>query len=249
MKIDWWTLGLQAVNVVVLVWLLSRFLFKPVAAIIAERQATAARMLSDAQAAREAAQRDREAAAAETAQVAAAREQGLREAGAAAEAEKARLLAQARSEAARLREQEQAEMAGARAGAAHAMQDRAAALAVDIATRLLARLPDSARVEGFVPGLIAALAALPEGTRATLADSAPLRLVAARALLPAERDQLHGAIDQCFGRAVALDVVADPALLAGLELDGDGAVVQNSLRADLAHLLESLTRHDAQPDT
>lgn len=248
MKIDWWTLGLQAVNVVVLVWLLSRFLFKPVAAIIAERQATAARMLSDAQAVREAAQRDRDAAAAEAARIAAAREQALREAGAAAETEKARLLAQAQIEAARMREQGQAEMAGARASEARAMQDRAATLAVDIATRLLARLPDSARVDGFIPGLAAALAALPEGTRATVANSAPLRLVAARALAPAELDHLQAAIDQSLGRTVALDVVVDPSLLAGLELDGDGAVVHNSLRADLAHLLEALTRHDVQPD-
>ncbi|MDR3453737.1 MAG: F0F1 ATP synthase subunit B, partial [Rhodoferax sp.] len=75
MKIDWWTLGLQAINVVVLVWLLSRFLFKPVAAIIAERQAAAARLLSEAQAARDAAQRERDAAGAETARMAAAREQ------------------------------------------------------------------------------------------------------------------------------------------------------------------------------
>ena len=44
MKIDWWTLGLQAVNVLILVWLLSRFLFKPVAAIIAERQQAATRL-------------------------------------------------------------------------------------------------------------------------------------------------------------------------------------------------------------
>ena len=30
MRIDWWTLALQAVNVLILVWLLGRFLFRPV---------------------------------------------------------------------------------------------------------------------------------------------------------------------------------------------------------------------------
>ena len=34
MTIDWWTLGLQAVNVAVLIWLLGRFFWKPVAAMI-----------------------------------------------------------------------------------------------------------------------------------------------------------------------------------------------------------------------
>lgn len=41
MTIDWWTLGLQTVNVLVLVWILARFLFRPVARIIADRQAAA----------------------------------------------------------------------------------------------------------------------------------------------------------------------------------------------------------------
>jgi hypothetical protein len=29
MKIDWWTLALQAVNAAVLIWLLAHFLFRP----------------------------------------------------------------------------------------------------------------------------------------------------------------------------------------------------------------------------
>ena len=35
MQIDWWTLGLQAVNALVLVWLLAHFLFRPVVDAIA----------------------------------------------------------------------------------------------------------------------------------------------------------------------------------------------------------------------
>ena len=33
MRIDMWTLGLQAINLIVLVWILSRYLFKPIGAI------------------------------------------------------------------------------------------------------------------------------------------------------------------------------------------------------------------------
>lgn len=46
MRIDWSTLALQTVNVVVLVWLLSRFLFRPVSDIIAKRQAAARKLIS-----------------------------------------------------------------------------------------------------------------------------------------------------------------------------------------------------------
>src|SRR5271168_4267798 len=53
MSIDWWTLGLQTVNIVILVWLLQRFFWTPVAGMIAERRAAAQKALADAQAARD----------------------------------------------------------------------------------------------------------------------------------------------------------------------------------------------------
>ena len=41
MTIDWWTLGLQTINVLILIWILARFLFRPVAKIIAAERAAA----------------------------------------------------------------------------------------------------------------------------------------------------------------------------------------------------------------
>src|SRR5476651_2521037 len=52
MTIDWWTLGIQTVNVVILVWLLGRFFWRPVAFMIEQRRATAERILADAEAKR-----------------------------------------------------------------------------------------------------------------------------------------------------------------------------------------------------
>ena len=54
MPIDWWTLALQTVNVLILVWLLARFFCRPVAAmIVAKRQEQASKLLADAVAARQ----------------------------------------------------------------------------------------------------------------------------------------------------------------------------------------------------
>ena len=39
MQIDWWTLGLQTINFLIVIWLLSRFLYRPVRKIIEEREA------------------------------------------------------------------------------------------------------------------------------------------------------------------------------------------------------------------
>ena len=63
MRIDWWTLGLQTINVLVLVWILGRVFFRPLADIVAARRAEAAKLLDEARAARDAAAAARPAAA------------------------------------------------------------------------------------------------------------------------------------------------------------------------------------------
>src|SRR5208283_2909911 len=98
MRIDWWTLALQTFNVLVLVAILSRFLFRPVATIIEERRAAAVKLLADAETAKKQANAAREAAEAEAARLASARDETLRAAAAEAERERAAALAVARAE-------------------------------------------------------------------------------------------------------------------------------------------------------
>jgi F-type H+-transporting ATPase subunit b len=55
MHLDWWTLALQTVNVLVLIWILARFFFRPIKAIVAKRQEETSKLFADAAAARKAA--------------------------------------------------------------------------------------------------------------------------------------------------------------------------------------------------
>lgn len=52
MEFDWTTFALEIINFLVLVWLLQRFLYKPVTTVIAQRQAGIEKTLTDAQAIR-----------------------------------------------------------------------------------------------------------------------------------------------------------------------------------------------------
>ena len=61
MQFDWWTFTFQAVNLLVLMWLLGRFLFRPIAGIIARREAETRQTLEAA------AESQRQATAAQTA--------------------------------------------------------------------------------------------------------------------------------------------------------------------------------------
>jgi F-type H+-transporting ATPase subunit b len=244
MRIDWWTLGLQTINVLVLVWILSRFLFRPVVAIIEERRAATAKVLDDAEAARRQAVAARQDAEAEAARIVGARDEKLRLAAVEAETQRAAAIAAARAEVEQLKAAAEAEMRAARASEAAAASDRAARLAVDIADKLLKRLPDAARVDGFVDGLAEALASLPAASRDRIDAGGKPRLTAARALDAREAQSCRDALAKALGRPLEFTIATDPDLIAGLELETPHAMIRNSFRGDLARVVEELTRRD-----
>ncbi len=245
MKIDWWTLALQAVNACVLIWLLAHFLFRPVADIIAARQKAAQQLLADASAAKAAAESEREKAKAENAKMAEHRSEALKAVEAEAATEKATLLAAAQAEADKLRAAAEAQIANERRAEAAAAADRAGRLAVDIARKLLDRVPSELRITAFIDGIAAGLAELPDGTRASLgANGAPIRITAARALTAPEGEACRTALIKILGRPVPIEFGTDPALIAGLELETPHASIRNSFRADLIRLQSELTHHD-----
>lgn len=245
MHIDWWTLGLQTVNALVLVWLLARFLFKPVANVVAERQRAAAALMNDAAAAKDAAETSQKQAAAELARLAQQHADLLAKASTEAAALKASLEQAARADADRLRGAARAEIDAMRRDATQADADRASRFALDITARLLDRLPQEARVAGFIEGLAAELAKLPAGTRAQLAsDGGALRLIVPRALQPDELTACRVALTPVLGREAPLQITVDATVLAGLELEAPHAIVRNSFRNDLARLKVELLSHD-----
>ena len=170
MRLDLWTLALQAVNALVLVWLLARFLYRPVTAIIAQRRTEAEKLLADAAEARAEATREAAALAAARAGLAAEGEQIRADAQARASAEREALLAEARAAAAGLQRAAEAGTARERAAAEAELQRAAADLALFIARRLLARLSPAVVAEAFRASLAADLAALPEPARRQFLD-------------------------------------------------------------------------------
>ncbi|AOY95015.1 hypothetical protein BKK79_24620 [Cupriavidus sp. USMAA2-4] len=249
MRIDWWTLGLQAVNALVLVWILSRFLFRPVARIIAARQQACDDALAQARTARDEAGREREAAAAARAQAEA--EHASAAAGAAAEAARLRdaLAQSARAEVQAERAAAEADIAAARRAAVQRGGEDAARLALDIAARLFARLPREARIGAFIDGLAAAVAALPAPARAGLLQAdAGLVLAAPCALAADELARCAQALGAALGAAPVLATRVDPGLVAGLALESDRQVIGNNVREDLARVRAALAQeHDDVP--
>jgi F-type H+-transporting ATPase subunit b len=237
MKIDWWTLGIQTVNVVILVWLLGRFFWRPMSAMIEQRRAAARQMLDDAAAKQAAA--SSALAGIETTRDGFAQERAAILTAAHDAAERARIarLADAAHEAEALLANARATIASDRQAAHAAWQAQASELAVNIAQRLAARLEGPAVRAAFLDWLIRELVALPDATRRV---AGAVEAVSASALAPAEEESARSQIAAALGGTPVITFATDPSLIAGLELHGEHLTVSNSWRADLNNILAGI---------
>jgi len=223
MQLDLTSFVLELINFAVLVWILHRFLYKPVLAAIDRRRALVERSLAEAKTARDEAgtlkaqveerlaswERERaEAKGKLAAELAAQRAKGLADTAHAAEQERARLAAlQAKEEAERRRADEQ-----------HALEQAAA-----FASRLLERLSGPELDARLVELLAADLAALPEDKRRSLAEAAraaggSVAVLSARPLSEAARRRLEQALSQQLGVECRAQYAVDAALLGGVRV-------------------------------
>ena len=245
MKLDWWTLGIQAVNVVILIWLLGRFFWRPMARMIAERRGAAERILSDAEAKRADVAQALEEIGQSRAGFAAERDAILAAARHEAEQARAARLADAEKEAASLQAAAAAAIIKERRAAEAAWSEQASQLAIDIAARLLSRLKSDRVQDAFLDRLVEELRALPEQTRLSLAaNGAELEACSARALTTGEQQTVRARISQALGGEPQFSFRTDPALIAGLELHGSHLVVSNSWRADLDRIRKDLANDE-----
>lgn len=244
MRIDWWTLALQTINVLILVWLLARFLFRPVMAAIAARRAAADKLLADAQAAKEAAAAQAAALEAQNHAFEAETERRRSEMCADIEEERTRLLDQAKAEAETLTKQASAAAQAERARMAAELEGKAGVLAGRMAEKLVQRLPVAETTEAMFKALLDRVGALPQEERRKLAADAPLTIVTPAPVEAAIQARYVQALTVVLPGAIAPAFTVDSALIAGFELHGPHSLVRNSWRADLDDLLAALKEDD-----
>ncbi len=248
MHIDWWTLAFQTINVLVLIWILARFFFRPVVKIVAKRQEEANKLLADAAAARQEAADARGDADKARAEICAERDRLIAEARKSAQKEKANLLAQSSQEIAKLHSEAEAAIARDGIAAGQAIIARASELSVEIAQRLLGRFPSKIILSLFLDGLCQELRALSSEARdsftsATAIDHA-IEVVTAVPLSKEETGHVRDALKAALGSDLPFEFRTDPALIAGIEVHSRNAIVRNSWRADLDRIRKELDRDE-----
>jgi F-type H+-transporting ATPase subunit b len=245
MTIDWRTLGIQTVNVVILIWLLQHFFWRPVASMIEQRRVAVQQTLAQAQAART------EVAAASAdieqtrASFASERDAILKTAQEAADQVRAASLDEASKAAASVEAAARSALAKEQDAIDKAWATRSSLLAVDIAKRLVARLDAPTVRTAFLDCLTQEIRALPDTTKQALTRSdASLEAISAVPLDEPEQRRYQEKIGEALGVPAKISFTVDPTLIAGIELRGAHLLVSNSWRADLTQIMADIAHVD-----
>jgi F-type H+-transporting ATPase subunit b len=219
MQIDWLTVVAQIVNFLILVWLLKRFLYRPVLDAMTRREERiAARLAEAAQREDEAEDRAREYREKSEA-LEQARNEKIEEARDAAEREGRSLLDKARHEIDEQREKWRDALRREHEDLRKTLEREVIESAVNISRRALADLADADLENGIIRTLLRRLQDLPREKRKLFAEaSEPLRLSSSFDLDQETRERLREAL----ATSAELEYRRDDGLLCGIAVIGGG---------------------------
>lgn len=244
MRIDWWTLALQTVNVLILIWILGRFFFRPIMDIVDRRQQEANKLLGDAARERDVAVDIRAQAEKARADLAGRRADMLAAAQTEVHSEKQRLLAQTSQELAKLRAEAETAIARDRTAAEAQIISRASDLSIEIAHRLLERFPRLTLLNAFLDEICSEIHTLPADTRENIAAAAKtgrqIEVVTAAPLSKHEALAVSAALKRAFAVELPLVFRSEPAIIAGIEIRSQNTIICNSWAADLDRIRQEL---------
>jgi F-type H+-transporting ATPase subunit b len=252
MHFDPWTFGLQAANFLVLVWLLHRFLYRPVLGIVAARQAAAKKLTADLDEQARAAEALRHDLEAQRAAIARERDAALAEARNAAAAERKVLMAAAHSDADAVRSAAQTSFERERADLVGSLGRDATRLAVSIVRRLLQETPGRAAQDAMLRLVCEDVERLPDEAKQRICKriagdehtpdvvtAAPLDLESQRSI--AER------LAKALGTPVQPTFSVDPNLIAGVEVRFPFTILRRAWSEDLRRIEAELIHDDGSP--
>jgi len=241
MLIDWFTVGAQAINFVILVWLLKRFLYKPILRAIDAREKHVATELADADAKRAEAHAERDDFQKKNQAFDAERGVLLSKATDDAKVERARLLDEARRAAEALRLREEKALQSERTTLGHEITRLASDEVFGIARRALGDLAAASLEERMGEVFTRRLRELDGNAKAALgavlkASPEPARLRSTFELPVGPRAAIQNALNETFSAEIRIQYETAPDGVCGVELTTNG----QSLGWSIASYLKSL---------
>jgi F-type H+-transporting ATPase subunit b len=257
MPIDWFTVVAQAINFLILVWLLKRFLYKPILRAIDEREKGIAAQLAEAESKKAEAQKERDDFQHKNEAFDQERAALLKKAENEAKAERQRLLDGARNDADALRAKRQDSLRDEQLNLGQEIARWTQKEVFAVSRKTLADLATTSLEERMVDVFVQRLSALTGAAKEELvaalkASTQPARVRSALDLSPAQRKAIESAVNEVVGAEAHVQFETAPELVSGIELSTDGQKVAWSIADYLATLEKSvgeLLQKDTQPES
>jgi F-type H+-transporting ATPase subunit b len=237
--IDWFTVGAQALNFLILVWLMKRFLYGPILHAIEEREKLIAGELADADAKKAEAVNERDAFHQKNQKLDEERAALLAEARNDAKAERERLLAQAQKDADALSARRQETLMREAQDLNQALVRRTRQEVFAIARKALSDLATTSLEERLGEVFTRRLREMDGAEKERLAEalrtaSAPAVLRSAFELPAEQRATIQTALNETFSADVHVEYETAPDLVSGIELTANGQKIAWSIADYLA---------------
>lgn len=253
MLIDWFTIGAQAINFLILVWLMKRFLYRPILHAIDAREKKIAAELADADAKRAEARKERDEFQHKNEEFDQQRAALLTKATDEVKVERQRLLDEARQAADALSAKRQQTLRDDAKNLNQAIVLRTQQEVFAIARKALADLATTGLEERLGEVFTRRLREMDGTAKASLAEAlktaAEPAIVRSAFELPAEqRAAIQHALNETFSAEVRVRFEAAPSLVSGIELTANGQKVAwsiadylGSLEKGIGELLQAKT--------
>lgn len=245
MLIDWFTVGAQTLNFLILVWLLKRFLYQPILDAIDAREQRVAKELADADAKMTQATQQHDEFQHKNEAFKQQRATLLSQATTQAQTERRRLLDEARQAAEALRSQQQDALKNELQQVHEEIARRSQEEVFAMARKTLSDLAETTLEERMCMVFTRRLRALDGAAKDRLAAAlktlaGPARVRSAFELPPEQRAAIQYALNVSFSADIALRFEVAPEVISGIELNANGCKISWSIADYLASLEKSL---------
>lgn len=245
MLIDWFTVGAQVLNFLILVWLMKHFLYQPILSAIGAREARIAKELADAAATKTTAEKERDDFQHKNEAFDEERATLLSKATDEAKAERERLLEAARSAADAQKVKSQESLKNEATNFNQALRRKAQTEVFAIARQTLGELANTALEQRAAEVFIVRLRALDADTKNQLAQALkaakePAVVRSAFDLSPEQHAEIQRALNETVSADVPLRFETTPELISGIELTTPGQKVAWSVAQYLGALEKSV---------
>jgi F-type H+-transporting ATPase subunit b len=261
MLIDWFTVGAQALNFLILVWLLKHFLYKPILNAIDAREKLIASELADADAKKTEAQKERDEFQTKNEEFDQQRAALLTKATDEAKAERKRLLDEARKAADVLSAKRQESLMNEARNLNQAVSRLTQKEVFAITRKALTDLATTSLEERMGEVFTRRLRELDDKAKAVLGDAlrknSEPALVRSTFDLPAtQRAAIQNALNETFSAEIHIRFETSPDLVSGIELSTNGQKVGwsiadylTSLERGVGELLKEKDQPQLKPET